>query len=201
MTVIWSAFLGVSCEKQETGILVQDDVIVSEEEILNEESSPVQLPETRLSLSQEQMENIAPGNDFTFRFFKNVYNSPLTYDVDNMILSPLSVQFVCGMLGNLIDDRTELCKMLGFKGNDIGEVNNYFKTLICDIVKVNDASTLCLANALMKDTRAAAFPADFIDVLKSDYSADYLEFEAQSLDDLPVGKRPEDLWVKKRLWG
>lgn len=195
----------ISCDKQAENLInPQDDDQVVEENVVSKpevSSTPTELPETRLSLSPEQMKNISPGNDFTFRFFEKAYSNPKSQDVGNMILSPISVQFVCGMLGNLIEDRTELCRMLGFEGNDIYDINNYFKTLIGDLVKENDASTLCLANALMKDTRAAAFPVDFIDVLKSYYSADYLEFEALSLDDLPVGKRPEDLWVKEKTLG
>ncbi|MBQ2492222.1 MAG: hypothetical protein II527_02685, partial [Bacteroidales bacterium] len=132
MAVAAAALLTISCEKQEEELIVPVEnnkeevveVVAPEEETKVEDPVPVQLPETRLSLNEEQMKNIAPGNDFTFRFFEKAYSrsvfetpgSEVSYDVENMFLSPLSVQFVCGMLGNLMDDQTSLSKMLGFKG-------------------------------------------------------------------------------------
>lgn len=212
-----SAMLSFSCEKQEEELIVPVEnnkeevveVVVPEEETKVEDSAPVQLPETRLSLNEEQMKNITPGNDFTFRFFEKVYDhsvfetpgSEVSYDVENMFLSPLSVQFVCGMLGNLMDDQTSLSKMLGFKGEGIERVNEYFKTLTEDLVKEKSGSSLNLANAIMRDVKAPGFPEEFIDCMKKFYYSDYLEFEAKSLDELPVRERPEDLWVKEKTSG
>ena len=182
------------------------EVVAPEEETKVEDPAPVQLPETRLSLNEEQMKNIAPGNDFTFRFFEKVYNhsvfetpgSKVSYDVDNMFLSPLSVQFVCGMLGNLMEDQASLSKMLGFEGEGIERVNEYFRTLTGDLVKERSGSSLNLANAIMRDVNAPGFPEEFIECLKKFYFSDYLEFEAKSLEDQPVGERPEDLCETKR---
>ena len=212
-----AAMLSFSCEKQEEVLIVPIEnnkeevveVVVPEEETKVEEPSPVQLPETRLSLNEEQMKNITPGNDFTFRFFEKVYDhsvfetpgSKVSYDVDNMFLSPLSVQFVCGMLGNLMEDQASLSKMLGFEGEGIEGVNEYFRTLTGDLVKERSGSSLNLANAIMRDVKAPSFPEDFIESLKDFYYSDYLEFEAKSLEDQPVGERPEDLWVKDKTSG
>ena len=210
------AFMVISCEKQEEMIIVpQEEIQVAEEQPVVENTdpysttTPTQLPETRLSLNWDQMKNISPGNDFTFRFFEKVYDhsvfeapgTKVSYDVDNMFLSPLSVQFVCGMLGNLMEDQTSLSRMLGFEGEGIGEVNEYFKTLIGDLVKERSGSSINLANAIMRDIKAPSFPEEFLECLKNYYYSDYLEFEAKGLDELPVRERPEDLWVKDKTSG
>ncbi len=217
MAVAAASLLSFSCEKQEEELIVPVEnnkeevveVVAPEEETKVVDPAPVQLPETRLSLNEEQMKNIAPGNDFTFRFFEKVYNhsvfetpgSKVSYDVDNMFLSPLSVQFVCGMLGNLMEDQASLSKMLGFEGEGIERVNEYFRTLTGDLVKERSGSSLNLANAIMRDVNAPGFPEEFIECLKKFYFSDYLEFEAKSLEDQTVGERPEDLWVKDKTSG
>ena len=74
------AFLAISCGKQEDIVptpnegnnKVEETVVNQQEDNSVSSTSPVQLPETRLSLSGNQMKNISPGNDFTFRFFKKV---------------------------------------------------------------------------------------------------------------------------------
>ena len=217
LTLTGAMLLSFSCEKKEENLTVPVEnnkeeaveVVVTEAEPMVEEPAPVQLPETRLSLNEEQTKNITPGNDFSFRFFEKVYDhsvfetpgTKVSYDVDNMFMSPLSVQFVCGMLGNLMEDQTSLSKMLGFEGEGIGEVNEYFKTLIGDLVKERSGSSINLANAIMRDIKAPSFPEEFIECLKKYYYSDYLEFEAKSLDELPVRERPEDLWVKEKTSG
>jgi serpin B len=217
LTLTGAMLLSFSCEKKEENLTVPVEnnkeeaveVVVTEAEPMVEEPAPVQLPETRLSLNEEQTKNITPGNDFSFRFFEKVYDhsvfetpgTKVSYDVDNMFMSPLSVQFVCGMLGNLMEDQTSLSRMLGFEGEGIGEVNEYFKTLIGDLVKERFGSSINLANAIMRDIKAPSFPEEFIECLKNYYYSDYLEFEAKSLDELPVRERPEDLWVKDKTSG
>ena len=211
------AFLAVSCDNQEDLVptpnegnnMVEETVVNQQENNSVSSTSPVQLPETRLSLSGDQMKNISPGNDFTFRYFKKVYDNPtfksptttVTYDVDNIILSPLSIQFVCGMLGNYIEDSEALCKMLGIEGKSIDGVNDYYKSLINDLVKEGSGTKLSLANALMTDVNSLRFPSEFIKAINDFYQADYLDFEAKSLDEQPIGERPEDLWVQEKTEG
>ena len=203
------AFLVFSCEKQEDVIVApQEEIQVAEEQPVVENTdpysttTPTQLPETRLSLNWDQMKNISPGNDFTFRFFERVYKDERNlYDVQNMIMSPLSVQFVCGMVGNYIEDSRALCKMLGIEGDKIEGVNYYYKTLIEDLVKEDNNTKLTLANALMTDVRSVRFPSDFISAIKDYYQAEYLDFEAKTLTEQPRGERPEDLWVKEKTDG
>lgn len=181
-----------------------------EEEKTEKQESTVTLPKTRLTLTDEQMRNIAPGNDFTFRYFDKAIKTHefgsedkgdyVTYDVYNLLLSPLSVQFTLGMLGNYVKCDEALSTMLGFDKADINSVNNYFKTIIGDLTG-SDAKGLSIANALMRDSLSIPFKEDFINVIKDNYSIDYLCFEAKPLSELPQGKRPEDDWVREKTSG
>ena len=160
---------------------------------------PYTYPKTKLSLSEDEVKNIAPGNDFTFRYFAKEYKDAPSLPA-NIISSPFSVQVVCGMIGNQIKNHTALCDMLGINGN-INDVNAYFNKLIKDVENFGGDARLRIANAFMTDTRALPFPEDFIESLKISYLAEYLEFTAKSLDEQPVGERPEDLWVKDNTDG
>ena len=193
ITALSVTFFLFSCEKAEK---VSDGGEEQPEAEVNNIENSVTLPETRLSLTEEQMRNISPGNEFSFRLFKTVHDKAES----GIVLSPLSVEFVLGMVCNYVDCGEELCQMLGLEGKDIGVVNNYFQTLIGDLTG-GDAAGLRLANAVMKDIRGFPFKEDFIGTLKDYYNAEYQTIEALPLADLPVGERPEDLWVKEKTDG
>lgn len=199
ITALSVTFFLFSCDK---GRLVSDDgeeqpeTVVDMEKVDIEIENSVTLPETRLSLTEEQMRNVSPGNEFSFRLFKTVHDKAES----GIVLSPLSVEFVLGMVCNYVDCGEELCQMLGLEGKDIGVVNNYFQTLIGDLTG-GDAAGLKLADAVMRDTRGFSFKDELIGTLKNYYNAEYQIFEALPLDKLPVGERPEDLWVKEKTDG
>lgn len=157
----------------------------------------VKLPDTRLSLTTEQMRSISPGNEFSFKLFNRIREKRKS---DSIILSPLSVEFVLGMLCNYVDCAEDLCKMLGLDGKDIDVVNNYFQVLIGDLAK-DDMAGLKLSNAIMRDQQAPLFKEELISTLNHYYKADYSSFAALPLSELPVGERPEDLWVKEKTDG
>ena len=179
-----------------------------------EENTPqeihVILPESRLSLTEEQKRNITPGNDFSFLLFDKAIHTPefgseemgnrISYDVSNLFFSPLSIQFTLGMLGNYVKNEESLSEMLGFEKADIGAVNEYFKTIRKGLTE-DESNSFIIANALMRDTLSIPFKEDFTNVLKANYDIDYLCFEAKSLEDLPKGSRPEDIWIKEKTGG
>lgn len=200
--------LAVSCEREDptlTVIAEQPENV----EAINENDAEAQTPElpeiqynypiTKLSLNEEEIKNVAPGNDFTFRYFAKEYKDSENLPA-SIISSPFSVQVICGMIGNQINDHTALCDMLGIEGN-INDVNAYFNKLMKDVENFDGDAKLTIANAFMKDTRALKFPEEFIENLKKNYLAEYIEFEAKTLEEQPVGERPEDLWVTDKTGG
>lgn len=176
------------------------------------EDIPYYLPATQLSKQStpEQREIIGSANEFSFRLFNKAFNNPafgsedeggvVTYDVSNISLSPLSVQFSLGMVGNYVKNEVSLCEMLGFEEREIEGVNEYYKNLM-GLLSENGQNGMSIANALMRDTLSVPFKKDFINVLKDYYSADYQCFEAYPLAELAPGSRPEDIWVREKTNG
>lgn len=205
--------LAISCEREDptpnvivelpekTEVVTEDTDVTQANDNQNQvlPDIPYNYPKTKLSLNEEESKNIAPGNDFTFRYFAKEYSDAGKLQA-SIVSSPFSVQIVCGMIGNQIKDHKALCDMLGIEG-DINDVNAYFNKLMKDVENFGGDARLRIANAFMKDTRALPFPEDFIESLKVNYLADYQEFEAKTLDKQPVGQRPEDLWVKDKTDG
>lgn len=187
--------LFVSCDKNETPDdwwkPVDDLTLETEEQV-----KTVELPETRLSLTEAEMGNIACSNDFSFDFFRK------DYDGKDKLLSPLGIQLSLGMVGNLVDNYGDFAKFIGF-GTDgkKGEVNEYFKHLIEALSGEKCNKELRLANALMSDMRLEEFPETFMEVLPASYFADILKIEAKSLQEQPVGVRPEDIWCQDNTAG
>ena len=154
------------------------------------------LPETRLTLSEAEMQNIAPTNEFTIKFFRDNYASG-----SDMLLSPLGIQQTMAMVGNLVKDEEHFYEMLGFEGAKATEVNDYYKHLIENLSGQKFSKELKLANAMISDIRAKKYPDSFLDVMKNSYFADYMEIEAKSLHAQPVGSRPEDVWCREKTGG
>lgn len=159
-------------------------------------NSMIPFAETRLGLSDAEMEKIAPSNDFSFNFFREYHDGNT-----NILLSPLGFQLTLAMTGNIAKDPSDVCQKLGFIGEDINDVNTYFMHLIEALSSEAMCKELTLANAFMTDIRASKYPENFLNVLESSYLADYYEIEAKSLIELPQGERPEDIWCQKKTDG
>ena len=180
--------LFVSCEKNEP---IDDPAIETEEQV-----KTVGLPETRLSLTEAEMGNIARSNDFSIDFFRE------DYDGKDKLLSPLGFQISLAMVGNLVDNYEDVAKLIGFGTNENkGYVNEYFKHLIEALTGEKCNKELRLANALMSDMKLEKFPESFLEVLPESYFADILKIEAKSLQDQPAGLRPEDIWCQNNTAG
>ena len=198
-------FMTTACDKSFEAAVTEDPVeeeIVSDNsdnKVIEDEVQHYVFPKTRLSLTENQMNSINAGNDFSFRYFAKEFK-----EKDNLsksiLSSPFSVQFICGMMGNQVNDNSALCEMLGIDG-DINDVNYYFNKIIKDVDNIGGEAKLTIANALMKDVYAKSFPEEFVNCLKNSYLADYLEFEAKTIEEQPRGERPEDLWVKDKTEG
>ena len=178
----------VSCEKNEP----IDDPAIETEGLVE----TVGLPETRLSLTEAEMGNIARSNDFSIDFFRE------DYDGKDKLLSPLGFQISLAMVGNLVDNYEDVAKFIGFGTNENkGHVNEYFKHLIEALTGEKCNKELRLANALMSDMKLEKFPESFLEVLPESYFADILKIEAKSLQDQPAGLRPEDIWCQNNTAG
>ena len=174
----------VSCGKEEGEIVLEDNV------------EKTVFPKTRLSLTESEMSNIAPSNDYTFRFFRDNYQAET-----DMLLSPLGYQQTLAMVCNVVKNGEALRENLGFKGESMEGVNTYFQHLIQALSGEAFSNELSLANAFMRDVRAKKYPDSFINILKSNYFVDYHEIVAKPLSEQPIGSRPEDIWCQDNTDG
>ena len=166
-----------------------------EEEVASD--NPYNNTDTNFSFNEGEVAKITNSNEFTFKYFANVYSS---IPHEGIITCPLGAQFICGMIGNQISNHSTLVQTLGING-DLNDVNSYFNKLINDIAKIGGDTRVIIANALMKDVKGPDFPEEFLGVLKNNYLVDYSEFEAKSLEDQPIEERPENIWVKEKTSG
>lgn len=125
-----------SCSEEETPH-VDGDGNISEEE--------VQL----LNLSAGQMELAANTNSFGLSLFREL-NESRNFGDGSFVVSPLSASFLLGMLhdGAEGSTREEIERVLGFSGTDIGQVNDFFATVIGKTPAVDPGVSLAYANGI-----------------------------------------------------
>ena len=99
-------------------------------------------------LTAEQEAKVASLNDFSFNLFRTVSNENVS-----TVVSPLSVAFVLGMIGEGAEGATqqEITNVLGFGTSDYAarDVSEMMKKLINGAPRVDDSVKVALANALM----------------------------------------------------
>ena len=99
-------------------------------------------------LTNEQKEFVNDNNQFTLNFLKTVNETDQSGK--SFIYSPLSITYVLGMVNDAAVGQTEqeLEQTLGFHKGGIQAVNDYCKTLIDGLPKVDEDVTLNIANAI-----------------------------------------------------
>ena len=135
-------------------------------------------PYKSLELNDSSKALAEKGNDFAFRFLDRVSDATR----DDYLISPLSMQFLLGMVLDGAQGRTadEICKVLGYGAGETQAVNEYCLTLLRQLPELDKKTTLNIANAIVvnhlyplheayKDTvgkyfEAAVANTDFSDV-------------------------------------
>ena len=106
-------------------------------------------PYKELELSTKSTELVQKGNDFSLNFLEKIDGSaPGSY-----IISPLSLQFLLGMILDGANGRTadEICEVLGFGAGEVSAVNEYSRALLTQLPKLDSKTTLTIANCVMVD--------------------------------------------------
>ena len=100
-----------------------------------------------IDLTTKSAEFVRKGNDFAFRFLKAVDASQ---DKD-YVMSPLSMQFLLGMLLNGTGGTTadEICRVLGYGAGEIDAVNAFSEAMLKQLPALDGKTTLAIANALV----------------------------------------------------
>ena len=122
-----------------------------------------------IDLTTKSAEFVRKGNDFAFRFLKAVDASQ---DKD-YVMSPLSMQFLLGMLLNGTGGTTadEICRVLGYGAGEIDAVNAFSEAMLKQLPALDGKTTLAIANALVVN-KGWSLNKDYIGLMNRYYDAE-----------------------------
>ena len=149
-----------------------------------------------IKLTQEQKTFANDNNQFTLNFLKRVNETDRSGK--SFIYSPLSITYVLGMVNDAAEGETrkELEQTLGFHEGGIKAVNEYCKTLIEGLPKVDEGVQLNIANAIFVNKNYT---------LKEQFQQDmqtYYDAKAEALDFFsPQTLSQINGWCKEKTKG
>ena len=102
-------------------------------------------------LTRAEQAFVQAGNEFAWRLTRKVWEE--NTEQKSLILSPLSVQYALGMLGNGADAQVSarLAAVLGYEGTEA--INAFCAKLIESLPAVDTSVTLALANGVLFDEK------------------------------------------------
>ena len=103
-------------------------------------------PYKALELTTKSAEFARQGNTFAFDFIDRINST----EEGDFIISPLSMQFLLGMLLDGAQDGTadEICKVLGYGAGEMDAVNEYCLSMLKQLPSLDKKTKLSIANAI-----------------------------------------------------
>ena len=137
-------------------------------------SNDIDNPAKPIELTTRSAEFIDKGKPFAFDFIDRINAS----EKNDYIVSPLSMQFLLGMILNGAQGGTaeEICDVLGYGAGEIDAVNEFCLSMLQQLPKLDMKTKLTIASAIFVDD---GWP------LKDKYKADvakYYEAKVENLD-------------------
>lgn len=136
----------VSCNKDNHPVTIKEPITIS---------SPAPTEQiTKVSLSDTQKRYVQAGNAMAFRFLKQMYNG------ENLICSPLSLQYAISMTANGASGETlqEIIDFLGYGSEGVDALNQYSKILLEQLPAVDLDVTLKVTDALLVNEKFPLLP-------------------------------------------
>ena len=136
--------------------------------------SPDKNPYKALSLSTRQSEFVTTGQEFSLNFIDRVQQE----SEKDYVISPLSMQFLLGMILDGTDKNTsdQICNTLGYGKGEVKEVNEFCRAMIDQLPKLDKNTKLAIANAIIVDDGWPLYDSYKKDVQK------YYDAEVSNLD-------------------
>jgi len=149
----------------------------------------------RVPLTRAEEAFVQAGNAFAWRLTKKVWDGES--DKKSLILSPLSVQYALGMLGNGADAvvSAKLANVLGYEGTQA--INEFCAKLIETLPQVDTSVTLALANGVLVNDRFTP-KAPFKTAVETYYDA---LVESMSFSDGEAVIKYVNDWCEKHTYG
>ena len=148
---------------------------------------------TKVSLTDTQAGYVEAGNNMSFRFLKELY------DEENLVCSPLSLQYALAMAANGASGETlqEIIDFLGYGEEGIEALNEYSKILLEQLPAVDLDVDLKVTDALLVNDMFPLLPSFKKTVEKNYYAAvDNMDFS----DPKQIAARIND-WAKTNTNG
>ena len=174
----------ISCSDIDT-VKVKDPITISS-------PSPTEQI-TKVTLSDMQSGYVEAGNTMSFKFLKEIYCG------ENLICSPLSLQYAIAMAANGASGETlqEIIDFLGYGEEGIDVLNEYSKTLLEQLPAVDLDVTLKVTDALLVNDDFPLLPSFKKTVEESFYAAvDNMDFS----DPQQIAARINE-WAKRNTNG
>ena len=148
----------------------------------------------RVPLTRAEEGFVQAGNAFAWRLTDTVWEGS---EKKSLIISPLSVQYALGMLGNGADAAVaaKLAEVLGYEGT--GAINEFCAKLIETLPQVDTSVTLALADGVLVNDRFTP-KAAFKSAVQTHYDA--LVESISFSDEKAVMKYVND-WCYKHTYG
>ena len=145
-------------------------------------------------LTRAEQGFVKAGNAFAWRLTNAVWEGS---EKKSMIISPLSVQFALGMLGNGADEAIagKFNEVLGYEGTDA--INAFCAKLIETLPQVDTSITLALADGVLVNDRYT-LKAPFKSAVQTHYDA---LVESMSFSDKPAVMKYVNDWCEKHTYG
>ena len=185
-TNIISIIAGIAC------IVSCSDLDIVKDPITISSPSPTEQI-TKVTLSDTQSGYVEAGNAMSFRFLKEIYSG------ENLICSPLSLQYAISMAANGASGETlqEIIDFLGYGEEGIEALNEYSKTLLEQLPAVDLDVTLKVTDALLVNDDFPLLPS-FKKTVEDNYYAavDNMDFS----DPEQIAARIND-WAERNTNG
>ena len=145
-------------------------------------------------LTRAEQGFVKAGNAFAWRLTNAVWEGS---EKKSMIISPLSVQFALGMLGNGANEAItgKFAEVLGYEGTDA--INEFCAKLITTLPQVDTSVTLALADGVLVNERST-LKAPFKSAVQTYYDA---LVESMSFTDRQAVMKYVNDWCEKHTYG
>ena len=121
-------------------------VAISCEKIENIDDEPDN-PYQEIEITTKSADFVQQGLPFTFDYIGRINDGT----EENYIISPLSMQFLLGMIldGTRGETADEICTVLGYGKGEVDAVNEYCLSMLQQLPELDKKTTLSIANAIV----------------------------------------------------
>lgn len=149
-----------------------------------------------IELTAAQKKLVESDNNFSFDIFKLIMKENI--DVENVMISPLSISYALSMTLNGANGATRdsMMKTLRYYDIDLDEINNSYKDLTDKLVEIDERVLMEIANSVWVEEKLRVKQA-FMDKLKEYFDAEAHDFSVGDPDIVDVINQ----WIEDHTHG